>query len=76
MARMPEPEPDDADAGLEGNLGQATDAEWLAAHRALIDSAALPASELAYLYDPDRDPADVTPDELTVDRDPKEPGRG
>lgn len=65
--------PDDADAGIEGNLGQLGNEEWLTAHRALIDSGALPAEELAYLYDPDRDPATVDPSELTVDRDPAEP---
>lgn len=67
------PPPDDADAGLEGNLGHLTDKQWLTAHRALLASGAIPAEELAYLYDPDRDPADVDPAELTVDRDPKEP---
>lgn len=68
--------PDDADAGLEGNLGQLTDEDWLRGHRALMASGAIPEAELAYLYDPDRDPADVTLDQLTVDRDPKEPDHG
>lgn len=70
------PPPDDADARLEGNLGQLTDEQWLAGHRALIDSGALPAAELAYLYDPSRDPETVTVDDLTVDPDPAEPSRG
>ena len=69
----PDAPPDEYDAGLEGNLGQLSDADWLTAHRALIDSGAIPKSELAYLYDPRRDPATVTVDELTVDRDPMEP---
>lgn len=67
MTGPEQPPPDDADAGLEGNLGQVTDEEWLRAHRALIVSGAIPESELAYLYDPDRDPGDVTPDDLTED---------
>lgn len=67
---------DDADAGMEGDLGQLSDADWLRAHRALIASGDIPESELGYLYDPDRDPADVSVDELTVDRDPKEASDG
>lgn len=55
------------------SLGELSDQAWLEAHRALIDSGAIPAEELGYLYDPDRDPETVTVDELTVDRDPKEP---
>jgi hypothetical protein len=65
-----EPETD----ALEGDLHSVADEEWLAAHRALLASGAIPAEEAAYLYDPDRDPADVTPDDLTTGRDPKEPG--
>lgn len=72
----PDAPPEDADAGLEGNLGQATDEEWLTAHRALMDSGALPPAEAAYLYDPDRDPATVTVADLTPGPDPKEPPRG
>lgn len=68
--------PDDADAGLAGDLGTVTDQEWLTAHRQLLRSGAVPPEELAYLYDPDRDPDDVTVDELSVDRDPKEPADG
>ena len=75
---MPSPDApaDSADAGLEANLGQISDEAWLAAHRELIASGDIPEHELAYLYDPDRDPATVAPDELTVAPDPKEPGRG
>lgn len=58
----------------EGDLGSATDEEWLIAHRALVASGAIPPSEAAYLYDPDRDPADVTADDLTPFPDAKEPG--
>ncbi len=72
----PDAPPDDADAGLEGNLGAVSDEEWLAGHRWLMASGSIPSEELAYLYDPDRDPATVTVDELTVDRDPKEPTDG
>lgn len=50
-----------------------TDEDWLAAHRRLVDSGVLPESEVAYLFDPDRDPATVTVDELSTTRDPKEP---
>lgn len=57
----------------EANLGQATNEEWLAGHRQLMQLGAVPANELAYLYDPDRDPADVTVDDLTVTPDEKEP---
>lgn len=72
MASAP---PDDADRGIEGNLGQLTDEQWLAGHRALQRMAGdvFPAGELAYLYDPARDPGTVTVDDLTVDRDPAEP---
>lgn len=72
----PQPPADDFDAGLEANLGRVTDEQWLAGHRALAASGALPESELAYLYDPDRDPTTVTPDDLTPGRDPKEPSDG
>lgn len=65
--------PDDFDAGLEGNLGQLTNEAWLSSHRALIDSGAIPADELGYLYDPDRDPETVSVSELNIGRDPKEP---
>jgi hypothetical protein len=69
--------PDDqADAGLEGNLGAVSDEDWLLAHRRLIASGAVPPEEAAYLYDPDRDPDDVDPAELTPDPDPKEPRDG
>ena len=68
--------PDDADAGLEGNLGQATDEEWLRGHKRLIVSGDIPEEELAYLYDPDRDPASVSVDDLSVSPDPKEPRDG
>lgn len=71
-----DPPGDDVDAGLEGNLAQATDEEWLRGHRALKALGVIPDAELAYLYDPDRDPADVDADELTVDPDPKEPRDG
>lgn len=57
----------------EGNLGQLSNEDWLASHRSLIESGAIPEHELAYLYDPDRDPDTVTVDDLTVDHDPKEP---
>lgn len=67
---------DEFDAGLDGALSRVSDAEWLAAHRALIDSGDIPDSELGYLYDPDRDPDDVVPDELTTSCDPKEPNHG
>lgn len=67
---------DDFDAGLEGNLREVSNEEWLTSHRALIDSGAVPVEELAYLYDPDRDPDTVTVDDLTIARDPKEPGDG
>ncbi len=70
---MTEPAPDEADRGLEGNLGQLTDEEWLAGHRALMASGDIPEAELAYLYDPDRDPSTVTVADLTVTPDPKEP---
>lgn len=62
---------DDADAGMEGNLGQVTDADWLAAHRQLIDAGALPAEETRFLFDPQRDPADVSPEDLTEDGQPR-----
>lgn len=48
----------------EANLGTVTDEEWLAGHRALIASGAIPPEEAAYLYDPDRDPATVTVEDL------------
>jgi len=67
---------DDADRGLEGCLSELTNEEWLAGHRALIASGDIPEHELAYLYDPDRDPATVTVDDLTVTPDPKEPNDG
>lgn len=71
---MSEPAPpDSADTGLEGNLGSLSDEDWLRGHRALIASGDIPARELAYLYDPDRDPATVTAADLSVDRDPGEP---
>lgn len=71
----PKKAPDDAaDRGLEGNLGALTDEEWLIGHRALIASGDIPENELAYLYDPERDPETVTVDDLTVTPDPKEPG--
>lgn len=57
----------------EANLGDVTNEEWLAGHRALMRLGAVPPGELAYLYDPDRDPADVTVDDLTITLDPKEP---
>ena len=66
----------DAPSALEADLGTLTDEQWLADHRALIATGAIPAGELAYLYDPDRDPADVQVDELTTASDRKEPGRG
>lgn len=59
--------------GCEAAMSTLTDEEWLKAHRALIDSGDLPAEQLGYLYDPDRDPETVSLDELTVDHDPKEP---
>ena len=61
------------DAAAEANLGQTTNEEWLAGHRALMALGAVPAGELAYLYAPARDPADVTVDDLTPLPDPKEP---
>ena len=57
----------------EADLGQATNEEWLAGHRQLMELGAIPANELAYLYDPDRDPADVTVYDLSVTPDEKEP---
>lgn len=68
-------EPDD-NAALEGDLHAATDEEWLAGHRALMASGAIPPGEAAYLYDPQRDPAGVTVDDLTATPDPKEPTDG
>lgn len=65
--------PDDADAGVEADLGSVSNEDWLRAHRQLIASGDIPEDELAYLYDPDVDPADVSPAELTTRRDPKEP---
>lgn len=59
--------------GCEAVMSTLTNEEWLRTHRALIDSGALPVEQLAYLYDPDRDPSTVTVDELSVDHDPKEP---
>ena len=78
MSTTPTPmqDPPGNDGALEADLGTLTDEAWLADHRALVDCGAIPAAELAYLYDPDRDPADVDPAELTVEQDPKEPGRG
>lgn len=73
---MTDATPPPAEDALEADLRTLTDEAWLADHRALIDSGAIPAAELAYLYDPDRDPADVDPAELTVGQDPKEPSRG
>ena len=72
----PDAPPDDADAGMEGHLGDLTDEEWLRGHRALMASGDIPEAELAYLYDPDRDPATVTVDDLTTSPDPKEPSDG
>lgn len=72
----PDAPPDEADAGLEGNLGALTDEDWLTGHRWLISTGAVPPEEAAYLYDPDRDPATVTVADLTPDPDPKEPPRG
>jgi len=67
---------DDADRGLAAEVSAVSDEDWLAGHRALMASGDIPVAELAYLFDPDRDPADVDPAELTTDPDPKEPRRG
>lgn len=67
---MTAPRPDDR--GLEANLGEITDEEWLAGHRALAATGAIPEAELAYLYEPGRDPATVTPEDLTPGPDPAE----
>ena len=76
MSEPTDAPPDEADAGLEANLGEVTDQQWLEAHRALIESEAVPLEELAYLYDPERDPDTVTVDDLTVDPDPAESDHG
>lgn len=74
---MSEPHPQDlADRGLEANLGEITDAQWLAGHRALQDSGDIPVEELDYLYEPGRDPASVRLEDLTPGPDPAEPPRG
>lgn len=67
----PDAPPDHVDAGLEGNLGQLTDRQWLEGHLTLIASGALPAAETAFLYDPDRHPAGVTAGDLTEDGQPR-----
>jgi hypothetical protein len=72
----PDAPPDDADAGLEGNLGALTDEDWLAGHRWLVSTGVIPPEEAAYLYDPDRDAADVDLSDLSPDPDPKEPTDG
>lgn len=72
MGGMTNTDPEEFD-GCEATLGTLTDEDWLAAHRALIDSGAIPAEQLGYLYDPDRDPDTVSLDELNTDHDPKEP---
>jgi hypothetical protein len=56
----------------EGNLGQLTHEDWLAAHEALIASGALPPEETKFLYDPERDPDTVTVDDLTEDGVPRD----
>lgn len=43
-----------------------TDEEWFAGHRYLISLGVIPDDELAYLYDPDRDPATVSPEDLVL----------
>lgn len=50
-----EPEPDDYDAGLSGDLGTVTDDEWRAAHERLAADLAgqVPAEQIAYTWDPD-----------------------
>jgi hypothetical protein len=68
---MSAPPPDDADAGLEGNLRQVTDRAWLEGHLNLIASGALPAEETRFLFDPNRSPDDVTAADLTDDGRPR-----
>jgi hypothetical protein len=69
--------PDDAaDRGLAAEVSGISDEQWLAGHRALLNSGDIPAEELGYLYDPGRDPATVTTADLTPDPDPAEPDHG
>ena len=58
---------DEADAGLGGDLSNCTDEQWLAGHSLLIALQAVPAEETRFLYEPGRDPATVTVDDLTED---------
>lgn len=64
---------DEADRGLEANLGSISDEQWLAGHRQLAASGDIPTEELSYYYDPERDPSTVSVEDLTPDRDWLEP---
>lgn len=56
--------PPDPDETLEANLGTLTDEHWLADHQALIALGVLPMNETRFLFDPDRDPDTVQPNDL------------
>lgn len=60
------------DRGLEANVSAISDEQWLEGHRQLVATGDIPEEELAYLYDPDRPPATVEPEDLNTRPDPAE----
>lgn len=63
---------------LEGNLGSATDEEWLAAHEKLVelvrDDPDFPDEELSFIWDNELDPTDLI-DPTEVDHGPADDSR-
>lgn len=62
------------DGAYEGNLGDATDQEWLDAHEKLVQllehDDSFPNEELSFIWDPELDPATLIDDD-EVDHGPE-----